>query len=81
MNPEAKLTANFSCAKCRGKTAVTKTVPLTRGLPELFNLSADKYILLTCTLCGYTEMYNASVFAMEREPVEEAKPLPQKFSG
>jgi predicted nucleic-acid-binding Zn-ribbon protein len=38
-------------------------VPLAGGLPDLLGLSTGKYILLTCGLCGYTEIYSRCVMA------------------
>jgi predicted nucleic-acid-binding Zn-ribbon protein len=77
MDQELKLKANFCCAKCHGKNAVTRRIQLSRGLPELLNLSvASKHILLTCTLCGYTEFYSTSVYAQQPELNQVAPVLP-----
>jgi predicted nucleic-acid-binding Zn-ribbon protein len=67
MDFEQQLIENFCCAKCRGKSAVTRCVPLSGGLPDLLGLSAGKYILLTCGLCGYTEIYSRCVMAPSEE--------------
>jgi predicted nucleic-acid-binding Zn-ribbon protein len=75
MDFEKKLVANFCCVKCRGKSAVTKTVPLSRNLPELLSLSSERFILLTCTLCGYTEMYSPVAFVPTEETVADGKRL------
>lgn len=74
MTFEEQLVQNFCCVKCRGKAAVTKTLPLTRGLPELLNLSSQKYVLLTCALCGYTEIYSplARVLSKDAKPAKES---------
>ena len=67
MTFEEQLVQNFCCVKCRGKSAVTKTVPLTRGLPELLSLSSEIYVLLSCALCGYTEIYSLLAPAVSKE--------------
>jgi predicted nucleic-acid-binding Zn-ribbon protein len=78
VEPEALLTEKFCCVKCRGRKAVSRTVAL-GGLPTLLNLGADKYILLSCTLCGYTEIYNTHAFAIaDEEAVVESSPVPQQ---
>lgn len=80
MDYEAKLTSDFCCFKCRGRTAVARTAMLSRGLPHLLALAPDKYLLVTCTLCGYTEMYDPQVYSRDEEEVSARSPaeLPQK---
>src|SRR4051812_33947470 len=81
MDPEDLLTRNFCCVKCRGRSAVAKTVPLSKSLPHLLSLSADKYILLSCALCGYTEIYNTQAFATSEEEARAAENLPLTNEG
>ncbi len=80
MDYTSKLTSDFCCAKCRGRTAVAKTVALSKGLPHLLALTPDKYVFLTCTLCGYTEIYDPQVYVIEEEEATSKAPgkLPQK---
>lgn len=78
MDFEQRLVENFCCAKCRGKSAVTKCLSLRGGLPELLTPSSGKYVLLTCALCGYTEIYSPLAYAANKEAVpakEAVKPL------
>ena len=78
LDPETSLTENFCCIKCRSHNAVARTVSL-GGLPKLLNLGADKYILLSCTLCGYTEIYNTHAFATSEDETEvESSTVPQQ---
>ncbi|MBX7246326.1 MAG: hypothetical protein K1X53_12590 [Candidatus Sumerlaeaceae bacterium] len=77
MKFEEKLRTNFHCAKCCGKSAVTRMVPLSGGLPNLLALASDKYVLLTCALCGYTEIYSTAAHAVDEETAAEAKPAVQ----
>lgn len=72
LDPESVLTEKFCCCKCRSRQAVTRTVSL-GGLPTLLSLGADKYILLSCTLCGYTEIYNTHAFANNTDEEVEAE--------
>lgn len=76
MDQETTLTNNFVCAKCRNRKAVSRTVTIGGGLATLLHPTADKYILVSCTLCGFTELYNALVIAevAEGEPIVEELP-------
>lgn len=78
---EARLTQDFCCLKCRGRSAVAKTLPVSRGLPHLLTLASDKYVFVTCTLCGFTEIYNPLVFATDDETAaaEAAAKMPQRL--
>lgn len=67
MDYEKKLTQNFCCQKCRGRSAIAKTLSISRGLPQLLVPSSDRYVFVSCTLCGYTEIYNPLVFAEVEE--------------
>ena len=73
MEFEDRLAANYCCFKCCGKSCVTRVVRLGRSLPGLLDPSSDKYVLVTCTLCGYTETYSCLAFAQDAEPAEAAK--------
>jgi predicted nucleic-acid-binding Zn-ribbon protein len=75
MNLEEKLAAAFCCAKCRGKSAVTRTVKLPGKFPSLLPFGAEEFILVTCTLCGYTEMYSPIAFEKTEEPATDARPV------
>jgi len=79
MGPESRLLENFSCAKCRSKQATLRTTHTPAdSLKELIQEGIKfKYYLLTCALCGYTEMYDARVFATSRSTCPEASPLPE----
>jgi predicted nucleic-acid-binding Zn-ribbon protein len=79
MTYEEKLVASFCCAKCRGKQAVTRTVKLSGKFPPLFSFSSQEFILVTCCLCGYTEMYNPLVFSQAKEPEKVPDSLAQEI--
>lgn len=59
------LTDDFHCAKCRGRKAYTREVEMAKGvLADLLPLKAGKrYMVLTCSLCGYSEFYDMAVAA------------------
>jgi predicted nucleic-acid-binding Zn-ribbon protein len=58
---------DYRCAKCRNTSAVVRKVNLTKGsLPELLIRGGGKYRFVTCTLCGYTEIYDLSIYAENR---------------
>ncbi|MCX8036011.1 MAG: zinc ribbon domain-containing protein [Candidatus Sumerlaeia bacterium] len=62
--------ADYRCVKCRNTTAVVRKINLTKGLlPELLIRGGGRYRFVTCTLCGYTEIYDLSVYA--RKPASE----------
>lgn len=75
MSFEEKLVASFCCPKCRGKSAITRTVKLPGKFPPLLSFGSEEFILITCTLCGFTEMYSPLAFEKTEEPVPENKPL------
>lgn len=54
---------NYRCPKCRNTTAVVRKVNLAKGiLSELLIRGGGKYRFVTCSLCGYTEIYDQSVY-------------------
>lgn len=77
MDAEQKLLQEFTCTKCRCREAVSKTASLGSGLPHLLNLSPDRYILISCGACGFTEIYNTQAFALETRPVTQATVPPE----
>jgi predicted nucleic-acid-binding Zn-ribbon protein len=81
MGAESKLTENFCCVKCRGKVAKVRTTRLpVSGLRELLREGegAAKYYTVTCGLCGYTELYDARVYAVQDETLAKKSPIPQE---
>ncbi|MGC8841420.1 MAG: zinc ribbon domain-containing protein [Candidatus Sumerlaeaceae bacterium] len=78
MTFEEKLLSSFCCTKCRGKTAVARTVKLPGKFPPLLSFGSEEFVLLTCTLCGYTEMYSPLAFDKAEQPASETKPVPNE---
>jgi predicted nucleic-acid-binding Zn-ribbon protein len=71
-NIKDALTENYCCAKCRNRSGTVKKVHLPRSsFPDLFGITGGRYLFLTCTLCGYTEMFDLAVYARSRETGKE----------
>jgi predicted nucleic-acid-binding Zn-ribbon protein len=63
-----KTVADYRCPKCRNSGVITRRVNLATGiLPELLTRGGGKYIFLTCSLCGYTEIYDLALYARNQE--------------
>jgi len=67
VSAEKQLSENFVCTKCKCRKAVTKSVSLGGALPNLLSLSGERYVLISCSACGYTEIYNTAAYALEPE--------------
>ncbi|MDK2971181.1 MAG: Nucleic-acid-binding protein containing Zn-ribbon domain [Candidatus Sumerlaeota bacterium] len=50
---------SYHCAKCRNSTCVVHHVTIPR---DVFPLPVGRYLITTCSLCGYTEFFDQSVF-------------------
>lgn len=62
MNIEEKFQKRFHCPKCGGTGAVTRPLAMTgTGLSRLFNMQMYKYLFVSCSSCGYTEIYNLKI--------------------
>lgn len=47
------------CVKCGGTHAETKEIATTgTGLSKMFDIQHNKFIVVYCTNCGYSELYN-----------------------
>lgn len=48
----------FECAKCHSHESETGQLRTTgSGLSRFFNIQNQKYTTVSCTKCGYTELY------------------------
>ena len=62
MNLDQELARRFVCAKCRSRGArVTRFAATGTGLSRLFNLQHNEFVAVSCSNCGYTEMYNPQI--------------------
>lgn len=63
MAVESQLAARFVCCKCDSRGAsVDRFAATGTGISRLMNLQHKQFIAATCRRCGYTEIYNPSVF-------------------
>lgn len=47
------------CIKCGSRDAATKEVAMTgTGLSKLFDVQNNKFLVVYCKKCGYSEFYN-----------------------
>ncbi len=68
MNLDQELARRFVCAKCRRQGGRVKRFAATgTGLSRLFNVQHNKFVAVSCTNCGYTELYNPQI--LERKGV------------
>ena len=85
MGEESKaLTQHYVCPKCRGRAADVREVAFSKsGLLDLLPSKDNRYIEVTCTLCGYTEFYSRAIYiaahARTGQPAEV--PLPKQANG
>ncbi len=67
MNRAEAIQSAFVCPKCRGKSAHVEQAAITLTGGRFFPLRPGRFLVVTCTLCGYTEFYDTSAFAESRE--------------
>ncbi|WP_078551437.1 zinc ribbon domain-containing protein [Bacillus alkalicellulosilyticus] len=47
------------CIKCGGTEAATKEIATTgNGLSKMFDIQHNKFLVVYCKNCGYSELYN-----------------------
>ncbi len=72
MNIDA-LKDGFQCPKCKGKHPVVCEHAIPRaGAGKLPLPILDRYLFVSCSLCGFTEMYNLKVVERVEEPARQA---------
>lgn len=68
---------SYVCPKCRGRQPDVREVILAKsGLFDLLPSRDNRYIEVTCSLCGYTEFYNRALYAAARALETEARKSP-----
>ena len=73
-----KLFVNYQCAKCRGRSFNTEEVSLrSRNKRGIIRPTEEPYLVVTCGLCGFSELYSTKVLATQKEdaPAEAKAPL------
>ena len=52
---------NYRCPKCNNRTFETDTIATTgSGWSKIFDLQNRKFTTVSCSHCGYTELYRGS---------------------
>ncbi len=49
----------YACVKCGGGSYDSQEIRTTGKYSRFFDMQNKKFIALSCTQCGYTEMYRA----------------------
>ncbi len=53
-------TKSFTCAKCGNKKAEIDHIRTTgSGFTRFFNIQNRKFVAVSCSKCGFTELYKA----------------------
>ena len=82
MKDYSQFIAHYTCPKCRGRSCITNEISLS-SLPQKLVLRGDdlNFLLVTCSLCGYTEMYSAKVLVSQKEesPASQTSPAVEKL--
>ncbi|NQU44022.1 hypothetical protein HQ520_12110 [bacterium] len=84
MKNTGKAAEIYICPKCRGRQPHVREVALVKtSLFGIFPCRDNRYIEVTCTLCGYTEFYNRAIYqrAQAEAPAKESLPFPEKTNG
>ncbi len=62
MSVEDEFKARFKCPRCGNTHAETRKVAMTgTGLTKIFDLQMNKFFVISCLYCGYSEFYNLNV--------------------
>ena len=58
-----EIAARFRCPKCGNNGAIVKKLAMTGAnlLDRWLNWQRNKYYFVTCSNCGYTEVYDAEI--------------------
>ena len=83
-SPKQLLADHYACPKCRGRKPDVREVALAKSsLLDLLPSKDNRYIEITCTLCGYTEFYNRALYQASLATAEdpEKTPLPREVNG
>ena len=78
------ISQNYTCPKCHGRKPEVREITLAKtGILDLLPSRDNRYIEVTCVLCGYTEFYNRAIHIASVETNEETEklPLPERANG
>ena len=61
-NVDHLLAQEFTCPRCRNSGAHVERLAMSgTGLSRLLEIQAHRYAFVSCTNCGYTEVFNLRV--------------------
>ncbi len=61
---EEAIANKFKCVKCGNPECFVKETAMTgTGLSKLFDIQYNHYLFVSCTNCGYVEIYNPDVLS------------------
>ncbi|MBD3235073.1 MAG: hypothetical protein GF330_00015 [Candidatus Eisenbacteria bacterium] len=68
MSLDDTLATRFVCSKCRSQGGHAERLATTgTGLSKLFDIQHRHYIAVSCTRCGYTELFNPKILGQQRK--------------
>lgn len=68
MKMEDQLAARFVCAKCQKTGGNTRRIAATgTGFSKMFDIQHNQFVTVSCTYCGYTEIYDPRVLEGSRK--------------
>ncbi len=67
MKLEDQMSTRFKCSKCDNSGAVVKGIAMSgAGLSKLLDIQHNQFITVSCSNCGYTEVYNPEALEGKR---------------
>jgi Predicted nucleic-acid-binding protein containing a Zn-ribbon domain len=61
-NAEDMIRDSFKCSKCKHDDCEIKEVAMTgTGLSKLFDIEHNHFLFVSCTNCGFVEVYNPDI--------------------
>ena len=68
---------DYSCPKCRNRHCATRELMLPHSSRRgLFNKHNERFLVVSCTLCGYTEFY--SLRSAVKEKARDSSPVAEE---
>ncbi|WP_128894497.1 zinc ribbon domain-containing protein [Longirhabdus pacifica] len=62
MNVQDAIESKFVCSKCQGTSCQSKELSMTgTGLSKMFDIQYNRFLFVSCTNCGYVEVYNSKI--------------------
>ena len=81
---KTSLVQDYTCPKCRGRSCDSREVVLQKtSLFGFLTARDNRYVEVTCMLCGYTEFFNRALYIKSRETADarEKIPLPENVQA